>query len=125
MTIRNNWPQNWWPAIDENGKVLTRKSNFYDLASLAGVATTYDDYRLLSQMAHALMVGNLISIESGQLETRVKRMVDVFIVWGSAYMVTAVRRWNAVFESISDDELDDLRDAAVETKRQLKEAASL
>ena len=33
MTIRNNWPQNWWPAIDENGKVLTRKSNFYDLAS--------------------------------------------------------------------------------------------
>jgi hypothetical protein len=114
---RQRWQQLYdqnkrWLKFNKNGNPLSNWSGL-SVATLArklNMEQTYDqDYRFLSNMAHASSAGSLLGMREGELQITDDTAATPILVYGTRYMLAVTEVWNAHFKLIEESKIDEFR----------------
>jgi hypothetical protein len=105
-----------WLKFTKSGNPLPNWSGLRvaDLASKLKMQKAYDeDYRFLSNMAHASSAGSLLRIVDGEVQITDDSAATPILVYGTRYMLAVTEVWNAHFKLIEESKMIELRNSCL------------
>jgi hypothetical protein len=114
---RQRWQQLYdqnrqWLKFNKSGNPSTSWSglSIAALASKLNMQQTYnEDYRFLSNMAHASSAGSLLGIRGGELQITDDTAVTPILVYGTRYMLAVTEVWDAHFKLVEHSKMDEFK----------------
>lgn len=115
----------WQQLYDQNKQFLKfsksgKPSSTWSGLSIAGLASrlkmqkTYDeDYRFLSNIAHASSAGSLLRIREGKLQIKDDTAATPILIYGTRYVLSVVETWTAHFDLIEEKKMSDLKERSL------------
>lgn len=115
---RGQWQQLYdqnksWLKLNKSGNPLPNWSglSIADLARKLNMMQTYtEDYRFLSNMAHASSAGSLLSMRDGRLHITDDTAATPILVYGTRYMLAVTEVWNAHFKLVEEPKMVEFRE---------------
>lgn len=118
---RQRWQQLYdqnrqWLKFNKSGNPSPNWSGLgvADLANKLKMQQVYnEDYRFLSNMAHASSAGSLLRIVGGELQITDDTAATPILVYGTRYMLAATEVWNAHFKLIEESKMAEFRNCCL------------
>jgi hypothetical protein len=101
-----------WLKFSKGGNPSSNWSGFriVDLASKLNMQQAYnEDYRFLSNIAHASSAGSLLGMTGGELQITDDKAATPILVYGTRYVLAVIEVWNAHFKLIEESQMDTFR----------------